>query len=105
LSSSSKQLQIIRTSSIKCKVDFDKTQKKSKRHQQTKNERYQPMYPQRNQPTNLHSAVEIIIPKTSITRTNNKGDGGFPCLKPQELLKKPVEEPFTKTENRIEEIQ
>jgi len=42
------------------------------------------------------TAAEIILPNASITMINNKEDKGFPCLKPQELLKKPVGEPFTK---------
>ena len=36
---------------------------------------------------------------------NNKGDKGSPCLKPQELGKKPLRLPFTKIEKRTVEMQ
>jgi hypothetical protein len=36
--------------------------------------------------------------RASITITNSSGDSGSPCLRPRELLKKPVGEPFTNSE-------
>jgi len=36
------------------------------------------------------TAIEIILPKASITMTNNRGDRGFPCLKLRKPLKNPV---------------
>jgi hypothetical protein len=53
--------------------------------------------------TNL--AREIILPNASITMRNSCGDKGSPCLKPHELLKKPMGEPFTNTEKRTDETQ
>jgi hypothetical protein len=42
------------------------------------------------------TAVEIILPNTFITMTNNNGDKGSPYLRPQELLKKGEGVPYTK---------
>lgn len=45
-------------------------------------------------------AVVIILPKASITITNNNEDKGSPYFRPQKLLKKLVGVLFTKTEKR-----
>jgi len=49
--------------------------------------------------------VEITFLNASITMTNNKGNKGSPCLKPQELLKKSVGVSLTKIEKRTKKIQ
>jgi hypothetical protein len=53
----------------------------------------------------LPTATELILLNASITRTNNKGESGSSCLRPQEMLKNPLDEPFSKTECHTEEMQ
>ena len=43
-------------------------------------------------------ALSNNLLKASMTRRNNKGDRGSPCLNPRELLKNPVGLPLTSTE-------
>jgi UDP-3-O-[3-hydroxymyristoyl] glucosamine N-acyltransferase len=54
------------------------------------------------QQTPLTAAKIIRRLKASITKTNNRSDKGSACLSPRELLKKPLGEPLTNTENHIE---
>ena len=51
------------------------------------------------------TALSNILFKLSIIKRNGKGDNEFPCLRPLELLKKPVGDPKTKIENCTVEIQ
>jgi hypothetical protein len=53
----------------------------------------------------LSTVAVIILLKASMTLTKRKGDSGSPYLNPQELLKKPAGEPFTKTEKQTEDMQ
>ena len=46
------------------------------------------------------TTLSNILPRASITKTNNNGDNRSPCLKPLELPKKPQGEPLIKMEKR-----
>ena len=46
----------------------------------------------------LRTALSNILPRASITKTNNNGDNESPCLKPLVLPKKPQGEPLIKME-------
>ena len=51
------------------------------------------------------TALSNILPRASVTKTNNNGDNGSPCLKPLVLPKNPQGEPLIKMEKRIVDRQ
>jgi hypothetical protein len=78
---------------------------KQRYHQQTEDRRSTPVPTKKPDNNPLRSAAEINLLNASITMTNIKRDKWSPCLKPRELLKKPIGELFTKTEKHTEKIQ
>ena len=51
------------------------------------------------------TALSNILPRVSITKTNNRGDNRSSCFKPLELPKKPQREPLIKMEKRTVDRQ